>query len=334
MAKPAQVKLGVMSFAHMHGASYASAAKSLPGVELLGVADEDAARGAEMAERFGTRLFESFDALCGSDVDGVIIVSDNKSHLPLAALAARHGKHILCEKPLARTLPEACRIIQAAGKAGVILGTAFPCRYIPAMRRVKEMLETGEMGPIRAIRGTNHGTMPGGWFTDKDRAGGGAVIDHTVHVADLMRWFLQSEVREVYAEVGTRFHKLDVDDCGMISMEFENGCIATLDTSWSRPARSFPTWGDVTMKFVLDNGTVEIDSFNQKLDFYSEAAGKGKWVYFGDDIDLGLVRNFAAAIRGEEPISATGEDGLRALEVAVAAYESSAAGRPVRLPIA
>jgi predicted dehydrogenase len=116
-------------------------------------------------------------------------------------------------------------------------------------------------------------------------------------------------------------------------MEFENGCIATLDTSWSRPVKSFPTWGDVTMKFVLENGTVEVDTFNQKADLYSEADGKCRWVYFGDNMDQGLVANFAAAITGREEISATGEDGLKSLEVALAAYASSARGEPVSLPL-
>jgi predicted dehydrogenase len=324
------VKLGIMSFAHMHGASYAAAAKSLPGCTLVGVADEDKDRGAKMAARFETERFDSFEALCKSDVDGVVIASDNRSHLPLTLLATLHGKHVLCEKPIARTADEAIKMIASADKAGVILATAFPCRFIPAMREIKRMIDDGDIGPIRAIRGTNHGMMPGGWFVEKERSGGGAVIDHTVHVADLMRWFVSSEVKEVYAEVDTLFYdNMDADDTGMLSLVFENGVFATLDTSWSRPPRSFPTWGDVTMKIVLENGTVEVDTFNQKIDFYDEAAGKGRYLFFGDDMDRGLVANFVAAIDGREKISATGRDGLAALQVALAAYESALKAAPV-----
>ncbi|MHC4713472.1 MAG: Gfo/Idh/MocA family oxidoreductase [Planctomycetota bacterium] len=130
-----------------------------------------------------------------------------------------------------------------------------------------------------------------------------------------------------------RFHDIGIDDTGMLSIEFESGVIATLDTSWSRPSKSFPTWGDVTMKFVLENGTLEVDSFNQKVDFFSEADGKEHYLYFGDNVDEGLVANFAAAIRGEEPIAATGQDGLKALEIALAAYQSGASNRPVSLPL-
>lgn len=327
------VKLGMASFAHMHGASYAECVNELADAELVGVADEDKKRGRRMAKELGTKYFESFEALCESDIDGVIIASDNKSHLALTLLAAENGKHILCEKPIACTVAEAEAMIEAAEKAGVILGTAFPCRYIPAMKRVKQMIQGGEMSKVLAIRGTNHGRMPGGWFIDKERSGGGAVIDHTVHVADLMRWLLESEVVEVFAETDMLFYDMEIDDTGMISMEFENGCVATLDTSWSRPQKSFPTWGDVTVKLVAENGTVEVDSFNQKIDFYSEVDGGTHWAALADNIDLGLVANFAAAIRGDEDISATGVDGLRALEVALAAYESGAKHAPVTLPL-
>lgn len=323
----------MMSFAHMHGPSYASCVREHPEAELAGVADEDAARGRRMARQFGARYFQSFDALAKSDVDAVIIASDNRDHLPLTLLAARNGKHILCEKPIARNMAEAGKMLAAAERAGVILATAFPCRFIPAMRETRRRIDAGEIGRILAIRGTNQGSMPGLWFIDRARAGGGAVIDHTVHVADLMRWFLGCEVEEVYAETGTRFHKVAVDDMGLLSMRFENGCIATLDTSWSRPVRSYPTWGNVTMKLVLENGTVEIDSFNQKCELYSEKSGKGHWAYFGDNIDAGLVDNFVSAVMGRAKVSATGRDGMRALEVAVAAYRSAAARRPVRLPL-
>jgi predicted dehydrogenase len=328
------VKIGMLSFAHMHGHSYASCVKDLPNATLVGVADEDAARGREMAQKFGAKYFDSFEALCKSAVDAVIIASDNKMHLPLTLLAAKHGKHILCEKPLARTMAEAREMLSAVKKSGVILATAFPCRFIPAMREVKDMIDAGRIGKILAIRGTNQGSMPGSWFIDRDRAGGGAVIDHTVHVTDLMRWFLNSEVKEVYAETDMRFHKIGIDDTGMISMQFENGCLATLDTSWSRPPKSYPTWGNVTMKLVLEHGTIEIDSFNQKCELFSESDGKGRWLYFGDNIDLGLVANFVAAVEGTTAVSATGYDGMKALEVALAAYESSAKKAPVALPLA
>ncbi len=326
------VRIGVLSMAHVHAPSYAQCVESLPECELAGIADEEPERGGKAAERYHTRYFDSFEALCAADIDAVIIAGDNAGHLPLTLLAARHGRHVLCEKPIARTVEEARQMVDACEKAGVILATAFPCRFIPAMREIKRMIDDGQIGPIRAIRGTNHGYMPGGWFIDLPRSGGGAVIDHTVHVADLMRWFLSSDANEVYAEVDTLFYDVPADDTGMLSFSFSNGVFATLDTSWSRP-KSFATWGDVTMKLVLDNGTVEVDAFNQKIDFYSNANGKANWLYFGDDMDRAMVANFVAAVAGSEKVSATGLDGLKALEVAIGAYRSAESGEPVALPL-
>jgi len=84
---------------------------------------------------------------------------------------------------------------------------------------------------------------------------------------------------------------------------------------------------------VMENGTVEVDAMNQKCMFFSEADGKGHEVYFGDNMDMGLVANFAAAVEGREEVAATGEDGLRSLEMALGAYESARTGQPVALPL-
>ena len=100
--------------------------------------------------------------------------------------------------------------------------------------------------------------------------------------------------------------------------------------SWSRP-KAFPTWGDVTIEVLGENGVVRLDAFRQHLDVYSNRTGKAEWMSWGSDMDLALLSDFVAAIReGREP-SITGYDGLKALEVALAAYRSAKAGEPVKL---
>jgi predicted dehydrogenase len=190
------------------------------------------------------------------------------------------------------------------------------------------------LGRIYSLKTTNHGTMPGGWFTDKTLAGGGAVIDHTVHVVDLLRWFWNAEVTEVYAEVGYELlHPgLGIDDAGMLSFALSTGAYGTLDTSWSRPA-AFPTWGDVTIEVIGERGVIRLDAFKQHLAVYSNQTIKTQWVHWGSNIDLGLIRDFVEMItEGREP-SITGYDGLKALEVALAAYRSAETGQPVPLPL-
>ncbi|NLF75763.1 MAG: Gfo/Idh/MocA family oxidoreductase, partial [Chloroflexi bacterium] len=217
---------------------------------------------------------------------------------------------------------------------GTRLQVAFPVRFTPPVQRLKETLDQGKLGRIYGVKTTNHGRMPGGWFIDKALSGGGAVIDHTVHVIDLLRWFWQTEVTEVYAEVGYElfYPGLDIDDAGMLSFKLANGAYGTLDTSWSRPA-SYPTWGDVTIEVVGEQGTARLDAFRQFLQVSSNQAGMMQWVGWGSNGDLGLMRDFVGMIEeGREP-SITGLDGLKALEVALAAYRSAERGAPVNLPL-
>ncbi len=324
------LKLGIMSFAHMHAGSYAAAACSLPHVELVGVADHDQERADRSAGQFGVRSFGSYAELLGADIDSVVIASENIRHRELVEMAAAAGKHILCEKPLATTALDGVAMIRACESAGVQLMTAFPCRFSPAVVRLKQAVDAGAIGRILAVRGTNRGRCPFGWFTDKALSGGGAVIDHTVHVTDLMRWITGSEVKSVYAEISNAMLHQEFDDTGFLTMEFESGVFATLDTSWTRP-KSFPTWGDVTMAVVGEQGTLTLDMFAQNLVHYSDATGGVNWVHWGSNIDELMLAAFADAILGGKPVPISGVDGLRAAEVALAAYESAANVSPITL---
>src|SRR5690606_7584928 len=117
-----------ISFAHMHAYSYARVLTSTPGVELVGINDADAARGKQAAEHYGTRYFERLDDLFTAPVDCVVICSPNAEHKEHAIAAARAGKHILCEKPIATRIEDAQAMIRAAEEHGVVLQTAFPVR--------------------------------------------------------------------------------------------------------------------------------------------------------------------------------------------------------------
>lgn len=316
------VKIGIMSFAHMHAYGYADCVNKIGNAQLAGISDDDTVRGKKAARQLKTKYFDSYQNLLDSDIDAVIITSQNNRHEQLACLAAQAGKHILCEKPIAATLPQAKRIIDTCFRHKVKLQIAFPCRFITSVIRAKEIINEGKIGEILAIKGTNHGTMPGGWFVDKKESGGGAVIDHTVHVVDLMRWILASEVKSVYAEVDTLFYNMDIDDTGLLTIEFDNGVFATLDASWSR-SKAFPFGGDVTMEIVGTKGVIGLDAFNQKISLYNDQKMKSEWVYWGDNMDAGLIEDFVKMIKEDSQPSITGYDGLAALSVAIAAYRSA-----------
>jgi len=327
-------RIGILSFAHVHAPAYASCLRRLPDVEFAGIADPDVGRGPAAADRFGAPFFPSYEALLATGLDGVIITAENVKHLPLTRLAAEARAHILCEKPIATSMAQGHEMVAACRRAGVELMIAFPCRYSPSVLALKNTIDSGELGQVYALKTTNRGRMPGGWFTDKQLAGGGAVIDHTVHVMDLVNWFWRSPVRRVYAEIGEDllWHE-GCDDAGIISFELQNGIFGTLDASWSRPS-VFPIWGDVTMAVVAERGHLQMNMVAQTVQVYSDRDRSVAWTGWSSDINLALVRDFVDVASGKRRSQITGEDGLAALEVALAAYRAAETKRPVDLPFA
>jgi UDP-N-acetylglucosamine 3-dehydrogenase len=322
------MKVGIISFAHPHAYGYADSLRKIDGVQIVGIADDDQKRGENAAAKYNTKFFKGHEELLQQDLDAVIITSENSKHREHVVAAAKAGKHILCEKPLATKVEDAKEMIEVCKQNKVILQTAFPVRFNSAVVRAKKIIESGELGQIFAIKGTNRGTNPGGWFIDQAKSGGGAVIDHTVHVVDLMRWFLDAEVKEVYAEIDNTISSGSIDDCGILNIEFENDVFSTLDCSWSRN-ETYPTWGDVTLEIIGSEGNLKVDAFAQKLDVY--APDGVNWNYWGDNMDLELVNDFLTSVsNGKEP-SISGFDGLKALEVALAAYESSEKRQSIKL---
>lgn len=317
------IRIGMLSFAHMHAVSYARCLQRIPFVAITGIFDSNRKRGQSMSRKFKTSFFSDYHRLLKEDIDAVIICSENARHRPLAVASAQAGKHILCEKPIATTIYDAKVMLEVARRRKIKFQTAFPCRFSTPLMRVKELVEDGTIGEVLAVKATNQGIMPGGWFVQKKESCGGAVMDHTVHVVDLLRWILKKEVKDVYAEIDTRFYRLPVDDCATLTMELDGGIFATLDPSWSRPSRSYPAWADLTMDFIGTKGTVSADIFNQKLTLYNNDRVRASWEYWGDDMDSGLIHEFINSIRENRTPAVTGEDGLRALEVTLAAYESA-----------
>ena len=325
------LRVGLLGVAHVHTASYVECLKQEPNVEVVGLYDHEAERAEKVGKSLSLSSF-TLDALLDAGLDAVVVCAENSQHRRLVEAAAGRVQAILCEKPVATTLADAQAMLDVCQRAGMRLQICFPVRFATAMASLRDLLAKGRLGTIHVVRTTNRGQMPGGWFTDPELAGGGAVMDHTVHVVDLLRWLWPGvEVTEVYAEVGqSLLHQgLGIDDAGLLSFRLSNGVIATLDTSWSRPV-SYPTWGDVTLELTGENGWVEVDVFGQRL-LYAPRAGKSEWVGYGINADAALIHDFVDMARtGREP-SITGLDGLKALEVVLAAYESARTGEPVLL---
>jgi predicted dehydrogenase len=329
------VRLGLLSAAHVHADAYLGILADMPDVDLVGLWDEDESRGSAAAERLGIGFFATEAALLGERLDGVIVTSVNSEHRRLTELAARAGVPVLCEKPLATRLDDARAMVAACAGAKVQLMTAFPMRFSPVLREIESAIRGGRIGNLASLEGVNTGEMPDHvrpWFVDPILAGGGAIMDHVVHLADVYRWLLGSEAVEVYA-VANRILQdrySGVETGGLLSLRFENGAFATIDCSWSKP-RSYPTWGGLNLEAVGSGGAITADAFGQRLQLYGGTDVGVAWAPWGTDTNRAMIGEFVASIRqGREP-AVTGLDGLRALEIVDAAYRSIQAGEPVAI---
>jgi predicted dehydrogenase len=322
------LRIGLVSTAHLHCASYAHHFAHHDRTSMVGVWDNDSERGQGFAQSRDLEFFPSLTDLLDA-CDAVAISSENNLHLEHIELCARAKKHILCEKPVVAKADEFDRVRAVLTETGIKFMTAFPCRFSPAWQAMKARVLHGDLGQIKAINATNRGSCPGSWFTNPEMSGGGAMIDHVVHVADLLRDLLDEEPASVYAQTGNNMYSQDWEDTAMVTLEYPCGTFATIDSSWSRPP-SYKTWGDVMIKIVGDKGVISLDMFGQGIDQYrNDAKVSHVSSGYGSDLDKAMVDAFVRSCIDGDPIPVTLEHGLAAVSVPLRAYQSLKSKTPV-----
>jgi predicted dehydrogenase len=332
------MKIAVLSFAHLHAASYVQSLLATPGVDVLatdpGYVDRAGESGGpELAAELGVDYAGSIDELLAWRPDGVVVCSENALHRAHVERAAAAGAHVLCEKPLATSVADAEAMVRACDEAGVHLMVAYPVRFSPAFTALREAVDRGAIGTVQAITGTNNGRLPAGraWFTDPALAGGGALTDHTVHVADLVDALLGGvPAVSVYAQSNRVLHHdvVAVETGGLVSVEYQNGVVMTVDCSWSKPD-SFPTWGGLTLQVLGSAGLADMDAFGQRVDGFDAAERTQVWLPYGANADGALLDAFLEGIRTGVPPQPDGLVGVRTARIVEAAYASAASGQPV-----
>lgn len=315
----APLRIGVLGVAHMHCWSYVAIFKGSTTATMVGFYEPDDALADAFAAGTGTRRFTSRDELL-AQVEAVCVCSENAHHRKYVMAALDRGLPALCEKPLATTLEDAEAMVAAAEAKGIALMTAFPCRFSPAFQQLKAKITAGAIGRLKALRTTNRGRCPFGWFVETEKSGGGAMIDHTVHVADLLLDLLGEEPARVEAKIGNQIHEQKWEDTAMLTLDYDSGLFATLDSSWSRPS-NFKTWGDVTIEAIGDEGVLSMNLFGETLLAYRGGDRFGQ-VGYGADLDRMMAEEFASAVKEKRTPMVTGRHGLAALKVALKAYAS------------
>ena len=327
------MRIGILSFAHLHAEGYVQNLRRISGVEVIGFSDTDPERGRRFSQAYGLRWFWTHEDLLAEHPDAVIVTSENARHRELVELAVRSGAHVLCEKPIATRTEDALAMKAAVEAAGVSFMTAFPMRFSPAVEAARAMVAEGALGRVLAVVGVNHSENPKrhrAWFAEKALAGGGATIDHTVHLADLYRWIFGVEVAQVTAEISNPFDpEVDVDTAGLLLLKLENGVPASIDASWSRPP-SYPRWGHLKMEIVGEKGTLVLDAFAGHLHVWRRGQERAyEWLGFHPDPNQGMLEAFVDSVRNGTPPPVSWRDGYEALRVVLAAYRSAEQHAPV-----
>jgi UDP-N-acetylglucosamine 3-dehydrogenase len=260
------------------------------------------------------------------DIDGVVVCTPNRLHAEMAVAAAEAGKHVLVEKPMACTVDEADRMIEAATAAGVLLMPAHNLRFVPPFAAVRDAVADGRVGTVTSARAAlGHGGPEGWapsatWFRDAEAAGGGALLDLGVHLADLVRAVVGDDVVEVTAMV--RGGTPGVEDSGVALLRFAGGATGSIHASWE--ARPGP---DHQLTVFGTEGTLHVDG-RTPATLFAAAGGEAEALALPESTD-DPYRAFVRAVETGEPPPVTAADGRAALAIICAAYEAAAAGKAV-----
>ena len=219
-----------------------------PGVKISAVCGLGETAIAAFARKYNIDEYtEDVSTLFGrSDIDAVVISTPNKFHAPYAIDFLNHGKDVFLEKPMAMNPAEGRQIADAvkANKQLVMVGHMW--RFDEEVQFLRQVIDEGRIGRIVKTKGygIHENWGPGGWFVQKELAGGGALADMGVHAIDTVRYLLGDPVpRQVFAKIGTYYGDYDVDDTGIIMVQWDNGTTSVIESGWWHPHMDAPEAG-------------------------------------------------------------------------------------------
>jgi predicted dehydrogenase len=319
----------------VHADGFIALLAAAPEVDVY-VSDPDAPDAPDRGHRGIPReahYVAGYQELFDRSLDGVVITSETSYHRGLIERATAAGTAILCEKPLATTSDDARAIADAVRRHDVPFLIAYPVRFLPVCRDLLARYQSGLLGEVVALRGTNNGQLPVArdWFTDSRLAGGGALFDHVVHLADLMDALLAARPTTVSATTNRILHADrpgTAETAGLVLVTYDNGVVAAIDCSWSHP-ESAPTWGGLTLNVTGTRGDLYVDAFRPRLRGLDAATGRPLELPYGDVGNERLIATFLDMARSRQPAEPGLGTALRSLSVVLAAAESAATGRTV-----
>lgn len=322
------MRVAVLGVAHVHADQLLEISKTKTQFDIVGIWDHKSERASNFSKKYNVPYVENLEKLLGLNLDGVFVFSENIYHKELCEKSIPYVKNILCEKPLATTGDDAISIINACKKQGVNLKVAFNNRFTQPALQARQIIQSGKIGEVLGITATNHGSNPGGWFVDEKLSGGGALIDHTVHLVDLVYFLTNLKPKSVTAEMSTIFNDIPCEDCGSMLIELDREIPFSIDFSWSRP-KGYPVDGDNKLEILGTKGTCLINNRGECLDQSIDGTYSVQ-SYSKNAYDM-MLDDFARSIEGKYSWGSSNEECLIHVQVVEAAYCSIKTGKPVKI---
>jgi len=312
-----------------------AAIRAQAGHDVVAVASSNAERGKAYAQTHRIpAAYGSIDALLADPaVDAVYISTTNELHRDQVLAAARAGKHVLCEKPLALNLDDALAMVQACRAAGVVMATNHHLRNAATHRKIRDLVREGAIGKPLYARVFHAVHLPPhlqGWRLDKPQAGGGVILDITVHDADTLRFILDAEpVEAIGMSQSAAMAREGLEDGVMAVLRFDNGVLAQLHDAFTvkHAATGIEVHGEQG-SIVGRNVMTQRPVGDVML---RNASGEHAVAVDHENLYVRGVASFCAAVRGEGAPAATAEDGVRSLAAALAVVEACRTGVATRI---
>jgi predicted dehydrogenase len=318
---------------------HAKAAQAQSDVELAAVVEKYADKSAALAKKFHIKnQYETIEQLLkAGDVDALVIGTPNFLHASQAIAALKTGVHVMVEKPMAMNTRTAEQMLEASMQSGAILMVAHCWRFDEDVLWLKK--QTGKLGKIVRTKGYGVHTHwgPGGWFTQKEFAGGGALADMGIHALDTAR-FLLGDPRpvSVYAKLGTYYRDFDVDDTGVIIVAWDNGATSYIESGWWQPHMDGP---EAATQLYGTQGFGQLfptllelpNAKAQKLDLIKSGFKFPRKEHCLQSMYDAQMAYFVDCIRRSKTPVPGALEGLMNMKVVDAAYKSSRTGKVVKI---
>jgi len=314
---------------------------------LVSVYDIDQQANNDVAKEFNATACRSLEDLLKSDIDAVYVASPANMHLEQVLACARARKNVLCEKPLGMTVKEAEKMIRACRDEGVLLGTGFMMRFVEQHQAALKLIRDGKLGkPVygRAQLSCWYPPIPGAWRQSPETGGGGSLMDMGSHCIDLLEMFF-GKLKSVSCFINNNVHSYKSEDSAVVSLFFENGAMATVDTYFCIPDNSSKNILELygSKGSILARGTIGQGPAGEMLAYLEgEDAGydaqQARSAAEGMAIDpvplntyLAEIREFSSALLEQREPKNNIEIGLQSQKVLAACYESAKTGKVVKV---